>query len=90
MRIISPALRRGDLILLGRHGIVVEGGPKMSPAQEELSHITNRRHLHGGLNEALAGADVFIGVSVPNIVTADMIRLMARDPIVFPMANPCA
>lgn len=78
----------GDLILLGRHGIVVEGRAKMSPAQEELSHITNRRHLHGGLNEALAGADVFIGVSVPNIVTADMIRLMARDPIVFPMANP--
>lgn len=78
----------GDLILLGRHGIVVEGRAKMSPAQEELSHITNRRHLHGGLNEALAGADVFIGVSVPNIVTADMIRLMARNPIVFPMANP--
>lgn len=78
----------GDLILLGRHGIVVEGRAKMSPAQEELSHITNRRHLHGGLNEALAGADVFIGVSVPNIVTADMIRLMAHNPIVFPMANP--
>ncbi len=78
----------GDIILLGRHGIVVEGRDKMSPAQEELSHVTNRRHLHGGLTEALAGADVFIGVSVPNILTADMIGLMGRDPIVFPMANP--
>ena len=78
----------GDIILLGRHGIVVEGREKMSPAQEELSHATNRRHLHGGLAEALAGADVFIGVSVPGIVTADMIGLMGRDPIVFPMANP--
>ena len=78
----------GDIILLGRHGIVVEGRDKLSPAQEELSHMTNRRRLHGGLTEALAGADVFIGVSVPGIVTADMIGLMAPDPIVFPMANP--
>ncbi len=78
----------GDIILLGRHGIVVEGRDKMSAAQEELSHMTNRRRLHGGLREALSGADVFIGVSVPDIVSADMIGLMARDPIVFPMANP--
>ncbi len=78
----------GDLILIGKHGIVVEGREKMSPAQEELSHVTNRRHLHGGLNEALKGADVFIGVSVPGIVTAEMISTMGRDPIVFPMANP--
>lgn len=78
----------GDLILLGKHGIVVEGREKMSAAQAELSHVTNRRHLHGGLKEALSGADVFIGVSVPGIVTADMISTMAKDPIVFPMANP--
>lgn len=78
----------GDLVLIGKHGIVVEGREKMSPAQEELSHVTNRRHLHGGLTEALKGADVFIGVSVPGIVTAEMIATMGRDPIVFPMANP--
>ena len=78
----------GDLVLIGKHGIVVEGREKMSPAQEELSHVTNRRHLHGGLTEALKGADVFIGVSVPGIVTAEMIAIMGRDPIVFPMANP--
>ncbi|MDD3411626.1 MAG: NADP-dependent malic enzyme [Eubacteriales bacterium] len=77
-----------DVVLLGKHGIVVEGRAKMSPAQEEMSHVTNRRHLHGGLAEAIVGADVFIGVSVPNILTQDMVRQMAEKPIVFPMANP--
>lgn len=78
----------GELILLGRHGIVVEGRDKLSPAQEELSLLTNRRKLSGGLKEAMQGADVFIGVSVPNIVTAEMVATMAERPIVFPMANP--
>lgn len=78
----------GDIILLGRHGIVVEGREKLSPAQAELSLVTNKRRLHGGLKEALPGADVFIGVSVPGIVTAEMIATMNEKPIVFPMANP--
>lgn len=78
----------GDIILLGRHGIVVEGREKLSPAQAELSLVTNKRRLHGGLKEALPGADVFIGVSVPGIVTAEMIATMKEKPIVFPMANP--
>lgn len=78
----------GDIILLGRHGIVVEGRDKLSPAQAELSLVTNKRRLHGGLKEALSGADVFIGVSVPGIVTAEMIATMNEKPIVFPMANP--
>ena len=78
----------GNIILLGRHGIVVEGREKMNPTQQAMSLITNRKLLHGGLPEAMAGADVFIGVSVPNILTGDLVRTMARDPIVFPMANP--
>lgn len=78
----------GDLILQGRHGIVVEGREKMNPAQQAMSLITNRRRLRGGLSEAMAGADVFIGVSVPGVLTGEMVRTMARDPIVFPMANP--
>ena len=60
----------------------------MNEAQEALSRMTNRRRLIGGLREAMTGADVFIGVSAPNIVTAEMIGCMKRDPIVFPMANP--
>lgn len=78
----------GDLILLGKHGIVVEGREKLSPAQEELSHVTNRRRLAGGLKEAIAGADAFIGVSVPGVLTADMVATMNPGAIVFPMANP--
>lgn len=78
----------GELILLGRHGIVVEGRAKMNPAQTEMAAVTNRRHLHGGLAEAMQGADVFIGVSVPHVLTGDMVRTMAASPIVFPMANP--
>ncbi|MEG0269548.1 MAG: NADP-dependent malic enzyme [Clostridia bacterium] len=78
----------GDIILLGRHGIVKEGREKLSPAQEELSHVTNKRGLSGGLREAMEGADAFIGVSVPGVLTAEMVATMHRDAIVFPMANP--
>lgn len=78
----------GEIILLGRHGIVVEGREKMNPAQQEMSFVTNRRRLTGGLAEASRGADVFIGVSVPGVFTADMVRTMASKPIVFTMANP--
>ncbi|MEG0741267.1 MAG: NADP-dependent malic enzyme [Clostridia bacterium] len=78
----------GNLILLGKHGIVVEGREKLSPAQEELSHVTNKHRLSGGLKEAVAGADAFVGVSVPGVMTAELVASMAEKPIVFPMANP--
>ena len=78
----------GDLILLGKHGIVVEGREHMSPAQEEMCHVTNKRRICGGLAEAIRGADVFIGVSVPGVLKPEMIATMAENPIVFPMANP--
>lgn len=78
----------GELILVDRVGIIVEGGEGLTDAQREMSLQTNRRHLTGTLADALRGADVFIGVSAPGIVSADMIRTMAADPIVFPMANP--
>ena len=78
----------GDLIMVDRTGVIAEGRHDLTPAQEEMSLITNRRRVCGALSDALKGADVFIGVSAPNVVTADMISLMGRDPIVFPMANP--
>ena len=78
----------GDIILLGRHGIVVEGRGHMTPAQEEMCHVTNKRRLKGGLAEALPGADVFIGVSVPGVLKPELIATMADKPIVLPMANP--
>ncbi len=78
----------GELILVDRSGIIAEGGEGLTDAQREMSLQTNRRRLTGTLADALRGADVFIGVSAPGIVSADMIRAMAKDPIVFPMANP--
>ncbi len=61
---------------------------KIDDAKYHLAEITNKDHRSGGLKEALVGADVFIGVSAPNIVTADMVRSMNRDAVVFAMANP--
>ena len=78
----------GEIIMVDRGGIIVEGRHDLTPAQEKLSFKTNHKHITGMLPEALKGADVFIGVSAPNIVTADMIALMNKDAIVFPMANP--
>ena len=76
------------LTLCDRFGIIDEGMAELNPAQAEIALKTNREHLRGVLADAMKGADVFIGVSAPNIVTEDMIRAMAADPIVFPMANP--
>ena len=77
-----------DLILCDKFGIICEGMPGLNPAQEEMSRITNRSHKTGVLADAMNGADVFIGVSAPNIVTPEMVRSMADQAIVFPMANP--
>lgn len=77
-----------DLTMVDRFGILYDGAPENNEAQQELAQRTNLSQKHGTLADALKGADVFIGVSAPNIVTEDMIKSMASDPIVFPMANP--
>ena len=78
----------GELIMVDRAGIVEKGEPWLNPAQKEMAEITNPRGLCGTLADATKGADVLIGVSAPGVVTPAMIGSMARDPIVFPMANP--
>ncbi|MBR4457996.1 MAG: NADP-dependent malic enzyme [Clostridia bacterium] len=75
------------LKMVDRFGILCEG-EQMNPAQEEMAKITNPEKFSGKLADAMKGADVFVGVSAPHIVSQDMIRSMAKDPIVFPMANP--
>ena len=75
------------LKMVDRHGILCEG-IQMNPAQEEMAKLTNPEKLSGQLPEAMSGADVFIGVSAPHIVSKDMIRSMAPRAVVFPMANP--
>ena len=69
-------------------GAIYEGRPNLNPAKEKIAAITNREKRSGSLADVLAGADVFIGVSAPGTVTQDMVRSMAKDPILFPMANP--
>ena len=78
----------GNLIMVDRVGVILEGMDGLTSAQEEMSRITNRNRVSGTLADALRGADVFIGVSAPGIVSAEMISTMAKDAIVFPMANP--
>jgi len=77
-----------NLTFCDRFGIVCEGDENNNPAQEEIAKVTNLSHQKGSLADALKGADVFIGVSAPNLVTPEMVQSMASDSILFPMANP--
>ncbi|NLD11338.1 MAG: NADP-dependent malic enzyme [Clostridiales bacterium] len=78
----------GEIILVGSHGTIYDGAPYNNPEQQKMAKITNKNKLVGTLADAMKGADVLIGVSKPGIVTQDMIRGMAKDPIVFVMSNP--
>ena len=77
-----------NLTMVDRFGAIYAGKPENNPAQEDMAQITNPDGLTGNLAQVMAGADVFIGVSAPGIVTPEMVASMARDAIVFPMANP--
>ncbi len=77
-----------NITMVDRFGIICKGDENLSDAHKELAVITNAEGKTGTLADALKGADIFIGVSAPNIVTPEMIKSMAADPVVFPMANP--
>lgn len=77
-----------NLTFCDRFGIICKGDENNNPAQEEIANVTNLEHKKGTLADALKGADVFIGVSAPNLVTPEMVKSMAADSIIFPMANP--
>lgn len=76
------------LTMVDRFGIICEGMQDLNTAHAEMAKVTNLEHKMGNLADALQGADVFIGVSAPNIVNEEMIQSMAKDAICFPMANP--
>lgn len=78
----------GEIILCDRFGVIYDGASYNNPVQQEMAKVTNKDKVSGDLSDALKGADVFIGVSKGGIVSEDMIRSMAKDPIVFAMANP--
>lgn len=78
----------GNAVLVDKNGALCPGEEWMNPAQAEMAEITNKDRQRGPLAEIMKGKDVFVGVSAPNIITAEMVASMASDPIVFAMANP--
>jgi malate dehydrogenase (oxaloacetate-decarboxylating) len=77
-----------NVIMTDRKGAIYEGRDGLNPIKEEMAKITNYDHEAGSLADVIKGADVFIGVSAPGTLTQDMVRSMAKDPIVFACANP--
>ena len=77
-----------NLTMVDRFGIICKGDSNLNHAHKEIAEVTNKNMLKGTLKDAMVGCDVFIGVSAPNVVDEDMIKSMAKDSIVFPMANP--
>ena len=78
-----------DVVMCDRHGIIYKGRTEgMNSAKEEIAEFTNKLGKKGTLAEALVGADIFVGVSSPDLLTQDMVRTMNKGAIVMPMANP--
>lgn len=85
--LISMGLK--DVVLCDRKGAIYKGRTEdMNPVKDEMAEITNKQMRKGSLADVIKGADVFIGVSAPNCLTKEMVKSMAKDPIIFPMANP--
>lgn len=84
--LISYGLK--NVIMTDRRGAIYEGREGLNPIKEEMAGLTNPEHIAGSLADVIKGADVFIGVSAPGTLTGDMIRSMAKDPVIFACANP--
>lgn len=78
----------GDLIMVDAKGILDENDSSFNPAQIEMARLTNKENIKGGLAEAIKGADLFVGVSAPNVLKEEMVKSMNKDAVVFAMANP--
>lgn len=77
-----------NVIMTDRTGAIYEGREGLNPVKQEMAKITNFDHQKGKLADVIKGADVFIGVSAPGTLTPDMVKTMAKDPIIFACANP--
>ncbi len=78
----------GDLIMVDAKGILDENDLSFNPAQIEMAKITNKKNVKGTLADAIVGADLFVGVSAPNVLKEEMVKTMSKDAVVFAMANP--
>ncbi len=90
MAIARLLLRAGfrNLILCDRQGAIHTGRPGLTPVKASIARVTNRENRSGPLEAVIRGADVFIGVSAPGVLTGELVRSMAPDPVVFACANP--
>lgn len=77
-----------DVVMCDRQGAIYKGRDNLNAEKMEMAEISNKKMKKGSLKEVIRGADVFIGVSAPGTVSEEMVRSMAKDPILFPMANP--
>lgn len=84
--LISQGIK--SVIMCDSKGIICKGDERLNSAKQAIAEFTNTERKTGTLADAMSGADIFIGVSAPGIVTEDIVRSMAKDPIVLPMANP--
>lgn len=77
-----------NIIMCDRQGAIYDGRPGLNGAKQLIARSTNPERLQGALGDVIKGADVFIGVSAPGLLTGDMVRSMAKDPVIFACANP--
>ncbi|MDR2519330.1 MAG: NADP-dependent malic enzyme [Spirochaetaceae bacterium] len=77
-----------NVIMCDRKGAIYSGRSDLNPEKAEMAAISNKERAQGTLAEVIKGADVFIGISAPKMLTKEMVSSMAKDPIIFPMANP--
>jgi len=77
-----------DIVLVDSYGIIYSGRQNLNQFKKEIAKKTNKQKIKGGLAEAMMGADVFIGVSMPNLVNIKMVKSMNKQPIIFALANP--
>ncbi|MCR5375976.1 MAG: NAD-dependent malic enzyme [Lachnospiraceae bacterium] len=84
--LISMGLK--DVVMCDRKGAIYKGRDGLNPEKEIIAEMTNQKLRKGSLEDVIKGADVFIGVSAPGCVTPEMVKSMAPNPILFPMANP--
>ena len=80
--------RIADAILCDSKGAIYEGRDGLNDVKVEMSKITNKEKRAGSLADVISGADVFVGVSAPGVLTPEMVKTMAKDPIIFACANP--
>ncbi len=84
--LLSAGLK--EVIMCDSKGVICEGDPRLTPDKQAIAAFSNKKHITGGLADAMKGADIFVGVSKAGLVSQDMVRSMAKDPIIMAMANP--